>query len=127
MLILGNNDEIIKATKSWLTSKFDMKDMGVADVILGIKISKSQDGLVLTQDHYVNKILERFNKNDTNIAKTPVDVNLHLRKNTGDAISQVEYSRIIGSLMYLMNCTRPDIAYSVSKLSRFTSNSRQDH
>ena len=41
MLILGNNDEIIKATKSWLTSKFDMKDMGVADVILGIKISKS--------------------------------------------------------------------------------------
>ena len=56
-------------------------------MILGIKISKSQDGLVLTQDHYVNKILERFNKNNTNIAKTPVDVNLHLRKNTGDAIS----------------------------------------
>ena len=104
-----------------------MKDMGVADVILGIKISKSQDGLVLTQDHYVNKILERFNKNDTNIAKTPVDVNLHLRKNTGDAISQVEFSRIIGSLMYLMNCTRPDIAYSVSILSRFTSNPGQDH
>ena len=127
MLILGNNDEIIKATKSWLTSKFDMKDMGVADVILGIKISKSQDGLALTQDHYVNKILEKFNKNDPNIGKTPIYVNLHLRNKTSDAISQVEYSRIIGSLMYLMNYTRSNIAYSVSKLNRFSSNSGQDH
>ena len=83
--------------------------------------------MVLTQDHYMNKILERFNKNDTNIAKTPVDVNLHLRKNTGDTISQVKYSRIIGTLMYMINCTRPDIAYSVSKLSRFTSDQGQDH
>ena len=39
----------------------------------------------------------------------------------------MEYSRIIGSLMYLMSCTRPDIAYSISKLSRFTSNPGADH
>ncbi|KAL8089189.1 hypothetical protein AgCh_038826 [Apium graveolens] len=45
----------------------------------------------------------------------------------GVVISQLEYSRIIGSLMYLMSCTRPDIAYSISKLSRFTSNPGADH
>ena len=39
----------------------------------------------------------------------------------------MEYSRIIGSLMYLMSCTRSDIAYLISKLSRFTSNAGFDH
>ena len=80
MLIIGSNSEIIRATNAWSTSKFDMKDMGLAYVILGIKISKSKNDLVLTQDHYVNKILEKFNKNDTNVAETPIDVNLNLTK-----------------------------------------------
>ena len=42
-------------------------------------------------------------------------------------MSQLKYFKIIESLMYLMNCTRPDIAYDVSKLSRYTSNHREDH
>ncbi|XP_073046149.1 secreted RxLR effector protein 161-like [Primulina eburnea] len=42
-------------------------------------------------------------------------------------MSQLEYSRVIGSLMYLMSCTRPDIAYAVNKLSRFTSNPGVEH
>ena len=61
------------------------------------------------------------------IAKTPVDISQHLSKNRNEPISQVEYSRIIGSLMYLMTCTRPDIAYAVSRLSRYTSNPGTDH
>ena len=56
-----------------------------------------------------------------------MDISLHLAKNYGEPISQVEYSRIIGSLMYAMNCTPPDIAYAVNKLSRFTSNLGKDH
>jgi hypothetical protein len=110
-----------------LNSKFDMKDMGLADVILGVKITRTSDGLALSQSHYVDKILEKFSKFDTSIARTPVDVNLHLSKNVGVGVSQLEYSRIIGSLMYLMSCTRPDIAYSVSRLSRYTSNPGHDH
>ena len=50
-------NEMIKTTKKILTSKFDMKDMGVADVILGIKISKTSEGLVLSQSHYIDKII----------------------------------------------------------------------
>ncbi|XP_075499434.1 uncharacterized protein LOC142537833 [Primulina tabacum] len=53
--------------------------------------------------------------------------NKHLSKNRGESMSQLEYSRVIGSLMYLMSCTRPDIAYAVSKLSRFTSNQGVEH
>ena len=59
--------------------------------------------------------------------RTPIDVNLHITKNKGQGISQLEYSRIIASLMYIMNCTRLDIAYFASKLSRYTSNLGENH
>ena len=127
MLIIGSNNDIIKATKRILTSEFDMKELGVADVILGMKISRKSDGLVLSQSHYVKKVLEKFKKYDDSLVRTPVDVNLHLTKNKGQRISQLEYLRIIGNLMYIMNCTRPDIAYFVNKLSRYTSNPGEDH
>ncbi|KAL0381322.1 UNVERIFIED_CONTAM: Retrovirus-related Pol polyprotein from transposon TNT 1-94 [Sesamum angustifolium] len=127
MLIMGNNRDIILTTKKILTKYFDMKDIGLADVILGIKISKTSDGLALSQSHYVETILRKFKAYDSPPAKTPVDLNLHLAKNKDEPECQIEYSRIIGSLMYIMNCTRPDIAYAVNKLSRFTSNPSKDH
>ena len=127
MLILGSNNYIITTTKKMLSSKFNMKDLSVADVILGIKISRTFGGLILSQSHYIEKLLYKFDKDESNIARTPVDINLHLSKNIGQSISQLEYSCIIGSIMYVLNCTRPDIAYSVSKLSRYTSNPGVDH
>ena len=127
MIIIVSNNDIIKATKRMLTSEFDMKDLGVADVILGMKISRKSDGLVLFQSHYVKKVLEKFKKYDDSPVRTPIDVNLHLTKNKGQGIYQLEYLRIIGSLMYIMNCTRPNIASAVSKLSRYTSNPGEDH
>ena len=48
MLIVGSNDRMIKSTKNMLNSRFDMKDMGPADVILGIKIKRSPNGLILS-------------------------------------------------------------------------------
>ena len=122
MLIVGNDDKMITSTKNMLNSRFDMKDMGLADVILGIKIKRTSDGLVLSQSHYVDNILGKYDKDKSGIARTPVDVTLHFSKNKGESVAQVEYSRVIGSLMYLMSCTRPDIAYAVNKLSRYTSN-----
>jgi len=81
MLIIGSNIEVIKATKRMLTNRFDMKDMGVADVILGIKISRIYNGLVISQSHYIEKILDKFKKYGITPAKTPVDNGLHLAKN----------------------------------------------
>lgn len=109
LLIMGSNDDIIQATKRMLNNKFDMKDLGVADVILGIKISKSSDGLILSQSHYIEKILKKYNQDNSSPARTPIDISIHLSKNNGKGISQREYAQIIGSLMYVMNCTRPGI------------------
>ena len=117
-----SNHERIQSTKKVLISKFDMKDLRVPDMILGIKISRTSEGYILSQTHYVEKILEKYNKGDLNVARTIVDLTLHLSKNTGSSVSQLEYSRIIGILMYLTNCTRSDIVQAVNKLSRYTSN-----
>ncbi|GKF18171.1 zinc finger, CCHC-type containing protein, partial [Tanacetum coccineum] len=102
MLITGTNDKMIKSTKDMLKSKFDMKDIGLADVILGMKIIQTQNGLVLSQAHYVDKILNTHNARDSVIARTLIDTSLHLYKNRGVGVAQLEYSRIIGMLMYLM-------------------------
>ncbi|KAJ9565822.1 LOW QUALITY PROTEIN: hypothetical protein OSB04_001788 [Centaurea solstitialis] len=115
MLIIGGDDKMIRSTKDMLKSKFDMKDMGLSYVILGIKITRTQNSLVLSQTHYVDKILEKFYKGDTSITKTPSDTKRIV-------LYKVEYSRILDSLMYLMSCTRLDLAYAVSKLSKYTSN-----
>ena len=56
MLILSPNLGTINETKWMLASNFDMKDMGEADVILSIKITKTSDGFRLSQEHYVKKI-----------------------------------------------------------------------
>ena len=92
MLIMGSNSEVIKTTKKMFNNKFNMKDLGVADVILGINISKTSDRLILSQSHYIEKILKKFKQDDSSSTRTPVDVNLHLSKNNGKSISQQEYA-----------------------------------
>ncbi|GJT45155.1 zinc finger, CCHC-type containing protein [Tanacetum coccineum] len=84
------NEKMIKSTKDMLKSKFDMKDMGLADVILGIKIIRTQNGLVLRQAHYMDKILNTYNAGDSGLAITLIDTS-----------------------------TRPNLAYAVSRLSRY--------
>ena len=81
----------------------------------------------MSQTHYLEKILDKFSKYDERPARMPVDASLHLPKNKGDSVSQLEYSKIIESLMYSMNCTRPNIAYAMSKLSKFTHNPSKIH
>ena len=75
----------------------------------------------------VEKMLQRFEHININEANTPFDQSIKLGENTGRTITQLEYASAIGSIMYAMHCTRPDISFSVSKLSRFTSNPSVDH
>ncbi|KAL0378951.1 UNVERIFIED_CONTAM: Retrovirus-related Pol polyprotein from transposon TNT 1-94 [Sesamum radiatum] len=104
-----------------------MKDLGEADVILGVKIRKTENGFSLCQSHYIEKILRKFNCYDELPVRTPYDPSICLKKNHGDSVSQAEYAKIIGSVMFLMNYTRPDIAYAVSRLSRYTHNPNNEH
>jgi hypothetical protein len=69
-----------------------------------IKIYKISNGLLLSQSHYIMKILEKFSKCDNNIVKTPIDINIYMSKNKGKRITQLKYSWIIESLIDIMNC-----------------------
>ena len=97
MLIVDSNDKMIKSTKDILNSRFDIKDMCLADVILGIKITRTSKGLILSQSHYIDKILEKFNKDDSGATRTPIDMSQHFSKNKGESVSQVEYPSVINT------------------------------
>ena len=127
MMIMGTNRSVIKSTKKMLNSNFNLKDLGLADVILGIQIMKNAEGYVLSQSHYVEKVLRKFGHFESKPVVTPFDPNSKLKKNNNEGVSLLEYGRVIRSLMYVMNCTRPDIAYSIGRLARYTSNPGSDH
>ncbi|KAK4381884.1 Retrovirus-related Pol polyprotein from transposon TNT 1-94 [Sesamum angolense] len=94
ILSIGSCLEIIIETKSFLKNKFEIKDMGEADVILGIKLIRSTDEIVISQSHYVEKIIEKFGYQNSRIAKTPYDASVTLFKNeSGFAIAQLRTRR----------------------------------
>jgi hypothetical protein len=121
---------VIEEVKSYLYQSFEMKDMGVADVILNIKLRReSNGGVTLVQFCYMEKILSHFGYSDCKSAPTPDDPTVisMLRKNRRITRDQLRYSQIIGLLMYLASTARPDILFAVSKLSRFVSNPGDEH
>jgi hypothetical protein len=127
ILIFGTSLDVINEVKTFLCQSFDMKDMDNGVVILNIKLIKGENWITMTQSHYVEKVLSHFGYKDIKPSPTPYDSSLILRKNKRIGRYQLRYSQMIGSLMYLASVIRPDILFVVSKLSRFTSNSRDDH
>jgi hypothetical protein len=127
ILIFGTSLDVINEVKTFLCQSFDMKDLGKAGVILNIKLIKGDNGITLMQSHYVEKVLSRFGYKDNKPSPTPYNPSLIFPKNKRIGIDQLRYSQIIGSLMYLASATRPDISFTMSKLSRFTSNPRDEH
>ena len=127
MLIFGTSLDEVEKTKAFLSKNFDMKDLGEADVILGIKIIRDGNHIGLSQSHYIEKVLQKFNHLDCNPVSTPFDQTVSLQPNKGCPVAQLEYAKVIGCLMYAMTCTRPDIAYAVGRLSRYTSNPSKEH
>lgn len=81
-----------------------------------IKIIRRPNVIVLSQFHYIN------NKDDNQLSRTSLDTNVPLSKNRSEFIFQAEYAKVTRNLMYLISCTRSDITYTVSKISRYSSN-----
>ena len=92
MLIFETNQKVVCETKKFLGSKFDMKDLGEAEAILGIKITRTPNGLKLSQEHYVEKILRKFEHFDCKPASTPYDPSSQLKKNREHSVAQIEYA-----------------------------------
>ncbi|GKD68224.1 zinc finger, CCHC-type containing protein, partial [Tanacetum coccineum] len=82
----------------------------------------------LTKEFLSSKFsMKDMGEADVIFVSTPMDTSEKLMPNNGQVVSQLEYSRVIGCLMYAMTCTRPDITFAVGKLSRYTSNPGTQH
>ncbi|MCE8502524.1 DDE-type integrase/transposase/recombinase, partial [Latilactobacillus sakei] len=136
ILIIGNDFEMMTSVKQWLSQRFSMKDLGEASYILGIKLyrDRAKRMLGLSQSAYVDKILHRFGMQDSKRGLLPLSHGVSLSKDQSPKTSQesermknIPYASAVGSLMYAMICTRPDIAKAVSVVSRFQSNPGEEH
>nr|CAN62498.1 hypothetical protein VITISV_000081 [Vitis vinifera] len=136
MLIVGSGIEEINNLKNQLSKQFAMKDLGAAKQILGMRIirDKTNGTLKLSQSEYMKKVLSRFNMNEAKPVSTPLGSHFKLSKEQSpkteeenDHMSKVSYASTIGSLMYAMVYTRPDIAHVVGVVSRFMSRPGKQH
>ncbi|GKB56139.1 zinc finger, CCHC-type containing protein [Tanacetum coccineum] len=89
MLIFGTDQVQVDLTKKFLSSRFSMKDMGEADVILGIRIKHESNGIAISQSRYIKKVLKKFNYFDCTPVSTLMDTCEKLMPNNGHAVSQL--------------------------------------
>lgn len=131
LLIAGNNGAESLRVKKELSSHFKMKNLGTAKEFLGIQITRdrAKRTLFLTQSTFVDKILERFHMTDAKSVATPMEVpsSNSFHPDPEPLSDNTLYRSAIGSLMYLMLCTRPDIAFAVGKLSQYCENPSSSH
>ncbi|KAL6324338.1 hypothetical protein AAG906_012584 [Vitis piasezkii] len=111
-------------------------DMGETSYVIGIKIHRDifQGILGLSQETYINKVLERFRMKNCSPSVSPIvkgdRFNLdQCSKNDleREQMKNIPYASAVGSLMYAQVCTRPDIAFAVGMLGRYQSNLGKDH
>ncbi|KAJ9564284.1 hypothetical protein OSB04_000250 [Centaurea solstitialis] len=136
ILLIGNDVPTLQSVKSWLSKCFQMKDLGEAAYILSIKIyrNRSRRLIGLSQSTYIDKILKKFRMDESKKGFIPMQHGIVLSKTQcpvssqdQDKMKSVPYASAIGSIMYAMLCTRPDVAYSVSVTSRYQQNLGEPH
>ena len=128
IMISGSSLKVVKRFKTEMAHKYRMKDMGPLKYFLGIEIDVDNDNntISLGQKKYANDVLVRFGMADSKPALIPMEpgckLSVTMGPKTPEEIKASElfpYREIVGSLMYLMTCTRPDLAYSVGQLAKY--------
>ena len=132
-------DDIVIATKcvktadhikEQLSSRFKMKDFGTLSNFLGIQFEVSVGSIKMHQSEYAQKILERFNMLECHPKSLPCNLdstNIDFDNQSPYLEDNTLYREIVGSLIYLMTCTRPDLCYVVTVLSQNLSKPKMVH
>jgi transposase InsO family protein len=124
-LVASKDATMIKDVKSKLKSVFDIKDLGDAKYYLGMEIERDREAktLKITQRRMTTEILNKYGLNECKTKATPLSVSTKLVKEPDNLLdtSKYPYRELVGSLLYLAVCTRPDIAQAVGALTRFMS------
>jgi transposase InsO family protein len=129
LAIVGEPDFVTNLIKS-LGNKFDIGADSDLHHFLSLKFTRDrQQRLVyLNQSHYIEEIQEKFVTNVVPVL-TPTDSSFKLlrRRSTSDPPSSGPYNQLIGSLLWVSQCTRPDISFAVNKLSQHLRDPSEAH
>jgi hypothetical protein len=135
ILIFSKAKSKIDKLKRKLSDEFEMKDLGKAKRILGIDIKRPRPGMiVLSQAAYLKKVLNKFGMDKCKPVATPLAQHFKLSASQSPTtnverakMSNVPYASCVGSLMYSMVCSRPDLAHAMSLVSRYISDPGPEH
>jgi Reverse transcriptase (RNA-dependent DNA polymerase) len=118
LLVAGSNEDDMEQLMKEIEKNFEMTNLGGASHYLGIDIEQDSDGrFFISQPAYIDSIVAEAGLENSKISKFPLDTGY--AKQLGTPLeSNEEYRKLIGMLLYLTTNTRPDIAASVSILSR---------
>src|SRR3954468_15867949 len=133
---MGNDIELLDSIKAYLNKCFSMNDLGEAAYILGIKIYRDRSIRLigLSQSTYLDKILKKFKMDQAKKGFLPVLQGVRLSTNhfpttaeDREKMSVIPYASAIGSIMYVMLCTRPDVNLAISSVGRYQSDPGAEH
>lgn len=136
MLIASGRKTEIKRLKDSLSSEFEMKDLGPASRILGMDITRDrkQGILKLSQSKYLEKVLKTYGMLEARSVVTPTASHFKLRSLHSkeldaeyEHMKDVSYASVVGSLIYAMIGSRPDLGFAVGLISHFMSHPSREH
>ncbi|MBW0574515.1 hypothetical protein O181_114230, partial [Austropuccinia psidii MF-1] len=118
--------------KTAIKEEFSTKILGLADLILGIKITHEENSITLSQQHYINSLLDLYGMTNCKPVATALMPNTHLEAASDEdevnfSALNVNYCSAIGSLSYLSTATRPNLSFAVSALSQFLESPGTQH
>lgn len=126
LVIACANIETMNNFKMYLMTKFEMSDLKEIKLFLGIKITRHNDKITLDQSAYIKTVLNKFKMQDCKPVSTPLENKLNYEALNSEEKCNAPCRNVIGCLMYIMLCTRPDLSISVNILSRYTNKNNKE-
>ncbi|KAI7943896.1 hypothetical protein MJO28_011424 [Puccinia striiformis f. sp. tritici] len=127
MVIFGPD---VQFFKDHIKSRFEMEDLGECIWVLGMRVTRNRAARTVTlcQDRYITEMLDEFNMSDCRPISSPLPLNaLTCPIDTRPVSTTFNYRRAVGLLNYLVQCTRPDLAFTCSFLSQFLNHPVKTH
>ena len=130
VVIASTKDEYADKLATQLKNKYEMQDLGELSWCLRMRIeyNRAARTLAMDQEAYTARVLERAQMENCNPAPTPdrIGTRLQAAEEPNDDIKNA-YQILVGSLIYAMTCTRPDIAAATSQVCRFMAKPDKTH
>jgi hypothetical protein len=127
ILIATNWKEMKTKVVNALEQAYKIKRLGNVSKFVGINVDQQNDEkCFMSQENFVDEIIKKFNLHNLSTRSTPLDRNERFEISEAPLTTMPNRS-LLGGLLYLATCTRPDIAFAVNQASKFNENPTEEH